>query len=419
MTHCSPTTRFRLAGRIFACLIVGLVVAGCNTASKPQLEQRPTSFWPPAPDEPRIQFLHSFFQSTDVTPAKAGLEKVILGTQPENAIEIAKPYGIKIWQGKIYVCDVKLKAVLVLDLRKKLVRTMGTTGTDALQNPADICIAPEGTKYVADSLGNKVVVFDASDKQIGVFTHSNFKPVGVAVYGDELAVADFAMQRVEIMDRSTGKVRRTIGSPGMKDGQFIRPLAVAYEANGNLVVSDFMKCRIQKFDRSGKLINAMGNISTGIADFVRPKHIAIDREGMLYVVDAAFQNVQVFGADWIVRTFFGTAGTHPGSMQLPAGITVDDDPQNMELFREYLHPAFEPQRLILVTNQFGPNRVAVYALGKLKPGLTVADISPSRIKIPVAATQATTEPTTLPTTLPTEDLPASLQPPKDNKKSNP
>jgi hypothetical protein len=46
-----------------------------------------------------------------------------------------------------------------------------------------------------------------------------------------------------------------------------------------------------------------------------------------------------------------------------------------------VHPAFEIERLIVVSNQFGPNKIAVYAQGHLKQGKTVADVSGGRSKV--------------------------------------
>jgi len=69
-----------------------------------------------------------------------------------------------------------------------------------------------------------------------------------------------------------------------------------------------------------------------------------------------------------------------------------------------VHPAFNADRLIIVTNQVGPNRVAIYALGKLKPGITAAEISGSRIAVPVAASQPTSQPKLGP--VPEEPAPA-------------
>jgi len=81
-----------------------------------------------------------------------------------------------------------------------------------------------------------------------------------------------------------------------------------------------------------------------------------------------------------VYTFFGSAGAHPGAMFLPAGICVHEG--DMDLFSKYIHPAFEAQRLVVVTNQFGDNKVSVYALGHLKAGKTTADISESKGLVP-------------------------------------
>jgi predicted CXXCH cytochrome family protein len=72
--------------------------------------------------------------------------------------------------------------------------------------------------------------------------------------------------------------------------------------------------------------------------------------------------------------YFGSPGAHLGAMSLPAGVTVYDD--DLALFEEFVHPAFDAKRLVLVTNQFGLHKVAVYALGNLRQGATVDDITP-------------------------------------------
>jgi hypothetical protein len=58
-------------------------------------------------------------------------------------------------------------------------------------------------------------------------------------------------------------------------------------------------------------------------------------------------------------------GPHEGAMNLPAGVAVSDE--GVELFADRLHPGFAPRRLIAVTNQFGPTKVVVYAMGERRP----------------------------------------------------
>jgi hypothetical protein len=76
------------------------------------------------------------------------------------------------------------------------------------------------------------------------------------------------------------------------------------------------------------------------------------------------------------------------------------------LFQQYVHPAFEAQRLVLVTNQFGDNKVSVYALGHLKEGKTVADISASQGIVPTGVGDPKTSGpgAPLPTTAPDDIL---------------
>ena len=60
----------------------------------------------------------------------------------------------------------------------------------------------------------------------------------------------------------------------------------------------------------------------------------------------------------------GAAGGNPGDMYLPAKVAIDYD--NVDLFADLVAPGYEVEYLILVTNQYGPNKVSVY--GFLRQG---------------------------------------------------
>jgi hypothetical protein len=53
------------------------------------------------------------------------------------------------------------------------------------------------------------------------------------------------------------------------------------------------------------------------------------------------------------------------------------------------------ERLILVASQFGGQKISVYAMGHLKPGKTVADVSNNRSDVN-AGLESTTQPATQP-----------------------
>src|SRR5262245_18066119 len=90
---------------------LALCVAGCAT-KKPVKSNY--VFFPPAPDQPRIQYLTSFGAESDLrttskfTQFVAGEEKVV---RP-----IWKPYGVTIRNGKVYVCDTQMGGVVIADL---------------------------------------------------------------------------------------------------------------------------------------------------------------------------------------------------------------------------------------------------------------------------------------------------------------
>jgi len=360
-------------------VLVGLVaiLAGC-AADKPA---KPASyaFWPPAPDEPRIQFLTAFQSSTDVEPPKSALDSLIWGKEAVPVLPINKPYGAKFWNDKVYVCDIGNHCVSVLDLKQRVTRVLGVSGGDRLQVPADIAIGPEGIKYVADRGRGEIVMFDANDKPAGTFTRPEWKPAGVALWNDELAVADLQGRQIVVINRFSGQFVRNVGGPGVRDGQFATPVGVAYDAQGNLWATDMMRCRVQKFDRQGKYLFGFGAISDAVGAFARPKQMAIDSEGLLYVADSAFQNVQLFNDKGRCLTFFGAAGSHPGAMFLPVGVSVYEG--DLGILKESVHPAFEAQRLVVVTNQMGTNKVALYALGRLKSGKSLRDLAGGRVNV--------------------------------------
>jgi hypothetical protein len=363
--------------------------AGCAQEVKPAGISKSYAFWPPFPEEPRILYLASYSSNTDIEPARSKLDEEIYGKQQESELMINHPYGVAMWNGRIYVCDTKNPAIIVLDLRKKRMELMGAGGESKLVKPIAIAISADGEKYVSDDQIGAIAVFDAADHMVRQIGHANFRPVGLAVHGDELYASDFKANHIEVFNRHTGKLLRTISEGGIKKGQVIGPLGVAADAQGNVYVDDILNCHVQKFGPDGKVLGVFGSLGDRPGSFTRPKHIAVDNDGVIYVVDGAFQNVQMFDQQFRPLMYFGSPGVHPGAMDMPAGISVHEG--DLDIFADKIPDAFLAQRLILVTNQFGDNRVSIYAMGHLKPGKTINDLGPGNQAIPEGTT---TQPTT-------------------------
>lgn len=356
-----------------------LAGAGCGSSTPRRSGGKPSvtgryAFWPMPPADPHIQFLQPIATREDVASDKRSLwSDLVFGVDDLRSDAIEKPYGVAMHDGRMYVCDIRKNTLVVLDFAKKQMRLLGATGFNTLTNPVDVHIADDGMIYVADNERNAVFVFGADERFQRVIGHDDFRPVGVATFGDRLYVCNLDAQNVEIFNRFTGEVLGSFGEVGDEDGQFRLPLGIDVDREGNIYVVDMMRCRIQKFTPDGELLAAMGDVGDAAGSFVRPKQIAVDSDGIVYVVDATFQNVQMFDSQFRLLMHFGAGGDFAGSMNLPVGICVDDT--SLGYFTDELHPGFTAKRVVLVTNQFGPAKVNAYAMGERAEGWSISELT--------------------------------------------
>ena len=360
-------------------LLLAVMIGGCSSTPQgpaPTKAPESFSFWPQAPDSPRVQFVKPFRSSNDVrVERQSDLARIVFGEENEQDAEIKKPYGVAMHKGRIYVCDIRRPSLTVLDLVENQVRLVGVRGVNRLTHPVDVAVADDGWIYVADNERNAVLVYSPDERYKRTIGRKGMKPVSVAVHGQRLYVCDLTAQQIEIFDRETGDSISKFGGVGDADGQFRVPINVETDNQGNVYVSDMMRARMQKFTPDGEYIDGFGELGDYAGSFARPKQLAVDSEGIIYVVDAAFQNVQMFNNEFELLMSFGAAGSFPGAMNLPAGICVTDE--GLDLFQDLVHPGFEIRRLIAVTNQFGASKVGIYALGTIREGWTIEQIHAS------------------------------------------
>ena len=345
---------------IFTLILIFL--SGCATA--PPSVKESLVFYPGPPDPPRIQYLRSFSGSDDVEPHSSAFAKFVTGGR-EKITVIDKPYGIAGYQGKIYVCDTNA-TVLVMDLVKNTFGPMaGVHGLGKLLQPINISIDKDGNKYVSDPIRNQVVMFDKDDLYVKAFGPVvGWKPVDAVAFEGLLYVADPKNGEIKIFDISSGVLRNSIGKKG--EGALGMPENLAFDSEGYLYVSDVGRFQIVKLDRDGNSRGTIGHLGKVPGSFARPKGIALDRQNRVYAVDAAFNMTQVFAASGQLLLYFGDGGRNPGGLILPAKVALDYDDINIKHFQQYAAPNFQIEYLILVTNQFNPDRVNVYGYGREK-----------------------------------------------------
>jgi DNA-binding beta-propeller fold protein YncE len=327
-------------------------------------------YFPKPPEKARLQFLKSFSGTEDIGVQRpSSWERFIVG-ETENTETILKPYGLAIFQGKLYVCDVGKKMVAVLDLESHTFSYL--TQDRRLMDPRNIYIETDGTKYVADPTTGAVFVFDKNDNLSAILGRElKIKPEDVVVRGQQCYVTDSSSNQIVVMDKRTGKEVNRIGQQGeleeessladLPAGQFLLISDLTADKNGNIYATDKVAARIMEFNEAGVFQRTVGRWGIGIHEFVRPKGIAIDKEGRIWVVDTAPEVVKIYNPEGRLLLFFGLPGNKPGMMNMPAKVVVDYD--NVELFQEYAVKGAQIEFLVLVTNQFGPHKISVYGFG--------------------------------------------------------
>ncbi len=344
--------RRTVAGLAITALIL---LAGCAT---PKNKPSAAIFFPPPPDEPRIQFLTAF-DSEAALSGQSGLSQFVLGKDRVHR-PLWKPYGLATTKGHIYICDTMPGNISNIDLNRNRLRYLRPTGQDAMQMPINVAVDKDGTRYVTDTKRLQVLIYGPDDRLVGTIGKAGeMKPCGIALAGDKLYVTDMTNHCVRIYNKQTREqIQQVPSDPKDEKSRLMQPTNIAVDQAGRMYVSDTSAFVVKIFDADGKHLRTIGDLGLSPGRFALPKGIDVDREGRFYVVDAATGVVQLFDSEGRVLMYFGDPKSGNAALYLPAGLKVDYE--NVGYFQKYAAPGRKLEYVILVANQAGPNKVAVY-----------------------------------------------------------
>ncbi len=332
-----------------------LALISCSKKQFPQSEE--VIVYPAPPDTARVQYLTSFSTSRDVEGQRSSFARFLVGEEPPRPIR--KPYGVALNKGKIYLCDLDIGGLEILDLKEKTFEYFVPKGLGTLKLPINCFVDSLGYLYVADATRKQVVIFDEDRQYInGIGLKEKFKPTDVFATRDKIWVANVVNGSVDVFKNdSTYQFLYSIPQDKEAPGKLFQPTNL-YVTPDKLYVSDFGEFNVKIYDHEGKHLQTIGSYGRNIGQFTRPKGVAVDREGNLYVVDAAFENVQIFNNEGKLLMFFGGSYQGPGDMWLPAKVAISYD--DNEYFQQYVNERYTLKYIILITNNFGPDKVSVY-----------------------------------------------------------
>ncbi|MDR3738541.1 MAG: SMP-30/gluconolactonase/LRE family protein [Terracidiphilus sp.] len=205
---------------------------------------------------------------------------------------------------RLFVSDGKMHRVLVFNPKHEVENQI----TDGLVDPVGLAIDTTNRfLYVVDTQQDQVLVYDADTlkllRRIGTGGKNHFlttpgdfgAPEGVAVDADgNVYVADTLNNRVEIFD-ADGNFISEFGKHGDGPGYFARPKGIAVDADGHIWVADQMQDRLQAFNRDGQLLTYIG-IGHGElpGQFKALVGVAIDKYNRIFTTEQEPGRVQMF-----------------------------------------------------------------------------------------------------------------------------
>ena len=109
---------------------------------------------------------------------------------------------------------------------------------------------------------------------------------------------------------------------GSGDGQMVWPVAMAFDSNDRLFLTDEQNQRVSVYSSDGAFLNKWGAAGSGEGEFNGPAGITLDSDDNVYVVDQHNHRVQKYTSDGRYLLGWGSEGSAPGRFNLPWGLAV-------------------------------------------------------------------------------------------------
>jgi DNA-binding beta-propeller fold protein YncE len=221
-----------------------------------------------------------------------------------------KPVGLSVGpDGNVYVPDTHYHRVIVYTPAGREIRRLGgeNESLDDMKKPGhfiyptDIAWDSKGNTFVAEYGDNdRIQVFDPAGKLLyafGSFGQGNgqfIRPQDMVIDRDILYVTDACNHRICVF-KTDGTWLRNMGSCGSGLGQFRFPYGMDIDREGHLIVSEFGNNRVQMIDKqTGRGLKIWGAAGRQPGQLAYPWGVIVDKRDRVISVDAGNDRLQVF-----------------------------------------------------------------------------------------------------------------------------
>jgi len=296
---------------------------------------------------------------------------------PATTAKLTQPFGVAVdGAGNLYIADPQVNVIRKVSA-SGIISTFAGTGVRGfsgdggpasaatISGASGVAADAAGNVYIADRFNNrirKVTVGGTISTVAGTGTQSfsgDGGPATSATFNQPYSVAFDAAGNLYIADKNNGRIRKvtaagvisTVAGTGsgssLGDGgpatsaSVSSPSAVAFDAAGNMYISDFAN-RIRKVTPAGIISTFAGSNTNAFAgdggpatsaSLSNPTGVAVDAAGNVYIGDTGNNRIRKVNPAGIISTYagganiggnFGDGGQATNaSLSLPLGICLD------------------------------------------------------------------------------------------------
>ncbi len=223
------------------------------------------------------------------------------------AFNVDGPSGLTVDKnGRLLIADTHFYRVLIYSLSGEMLQQLGDgvqgTTPGRFGYPTDVVVDRAGNYYVSEYGENDRIQVFAPDgtwlRQWGGHGYAPgefLRPRALAIdANDHLYVADSCNHRIQVFDTS-GKLLQIFGTQGDKPGELSYPYDLAFDPDGkSLYVCEYGNSRVQKFSLDGKSLGIWGRPGRAPGQLFNPWALAVDSQGVVSVIDSNNHRVQRF-----------------------------------------------------------------------------------------------------------------------------
>jgi ABC-type Fe3+ transport system permease subunit/DNA-binding beta-propeller fold protein YncE len=215
-----------------------------------------------------------------------------------------KPVGLSVGpDGNLWVPDTHYSRVMVFTPKGELLKQFGSFGREKGQfiYPSDVAFDAKGRIFVSEfGDHDRVQVFDQKFNYLFEFGHFGdgdgafSRPQSIVIDGGTLYITDACNHRISVWT-TDGRFVRNMGTIGSGLGEFRFPYGLDMDSKGRLVVCEFGNNRVQLIDKeTGKGLATWGSGGREPGQLAYPWGVAVGKNDRVVAVDAGNNRLQVF-----------------------------------------------------------------------------------------------------------------------------